>query len=139
MLWNTLSPCFVTLLKTKGMCVASVQDELEDVVDFARKYLPLGIMGYQKIWFKLHTCPDSERWPNIRLLSELLFSLPFTTSRVEQIFSRLKVVKTKLRSSLDTNTVQSLLEGPSLQNFDVNSAIDILVEGLHYNSQAKSE
>ncbi len=120
---------FCAPLEAKGMCVASVQDELEDVVDFARKYLPLGTMGYRNIWFKLHTCPDSERWPNIRLLSELLFSLPFTTSRVEQIFSRLKVVKTKLRSSLDTNTVQSLLdicvEGPSLQNFDVDSAIDI--------------
>ncbi len=116
-------------LEAKGMCVASVQDELKDVVDFARKYLPLGTMGYRNIWFKLHTCPDPERWPIIRLLSELLFSLPFTTSRVEQIFSRLKVVKTKLRSSLDTNTVQSLLdicvEGPSLQNFDVDSAIDI--------------
>ncbi len=33
-------------LEAKGMCVASVQDELEDVVDFARKYLPLGTMGY---------------------------------------------------------------------------------------------
>ena len=108
----------------------SVQDELEDVVDFARKYLPLDTLGYRNIWFKLHTGPDSERWPNVRLLSELLFSLPFTTSRVEQIFSRLKNIKTKLRSSLDTSTLQHLLEicveGPSLQNFAVNSAIDTL-------------
>ena len=89
-------------LEAKGMCAVSVQDELEDVVDFARKYLPLGTLGYRNIWFKLHTCPDSEKWPNVRLLSELLFSLPFTTSRVEQIFSRLKNIKTKLRSSLDT-------------------------------------
>jgi len=36
-------------LEAKGMCVASVQNELEDVVDFARKYLPLGTMGYQNI------------------------------------------------------------------------------------------
>ena len=97
-------------LEAKGMCAASVQDELEDVVDFARKYLPLGTLGYRNIWFKLHTCPDSERWPNVRLLSELLFSLPITTSRVEQIFSRLKNIKTKLRSSLDTSTLQDLLE-----------------------------
>ena len=115
-------------LEAKGMCAASVQDELEDVVDFARKYLPLGTLGYRNIWFKLHTCPDSERWPNVRLLSERLFSLPFTTSRVELKFSRLKNIKTMLRSSLDTSTLQDLpeicVEGPSLQNFAVNSAID---------------
>ena len=77
-------------LEAKGMCAASVQDELEDVVDFARKYLPLGTLGYRNIWFKLHTCPDSERWPNVRLLSELLFSLPFTTNRVEHKFFLIK-------------------------------------------------
>ena len=61
-------------------------------------------------------------------LSELLFSLPFTTSRAEQIFSQLKIIRTKLRSSLDTSTLQDLencVEGPSLQNFDMNSAIDV--------------
>lgn len=97
-------------LESKGMCIASIQDELEEVVDYARKFLPLGTLSYRKIWFKLHTCPDSEKWPGVLILSELLFSLPFTTSRVEQIFSRLKNVKTKLRTSLDISTLHDLLE-----------------------------
>ena len=41
------------------MCVASIQDELEDVVHFARKYLSLSTLNYRKIWYKLHNCPDS--------------------------------------------------------------------------------
>ena len=90
------------------MCIASIQDELEEVVDYARKYLPLSALGYRKVWFKLHTCPDAAKWPNVLLLSELLFSLPVTTSRVEQAFSRLKNVKTKLRSSLDISTLHDL-------------------------------
>lgn len=116
-------------LEAKGMCVASIQDELEEVVDYARKYLPIGTVSYRKIWFKLHTCPDSVKWPNVRLLSELLFSLPFSTSRVEQIFSRLKLVKTKLRTKLNISSLQDLLEicieGPPLASFDVSSAIDL--------------
>ena len=63
------------------MCIASIQDELEEVVEYARKYLPIGTV-------KLHTCSDSEKWLNVLLLSELLFSLPFTTSHVEQIMLR---------------------------------------------------
>ena len=80
--------CVISLfrapLEARGMCVASVQDELEDVV--AIKYLPLGTIGYCSIWFKLHTCPHSEWWPNGRLLSELLFNLPRQASRAN-IFS----------------------------------------------------
>lgn len=39
-------------------------------------HLPIGSEIYRKIWYKLHTSPDSSRWPNILILSELLFSLP---------------------------------------------------------------
>ena len=111
------------------MCIATIQDEVEEVVDYARKYLPIGTICYRKIWFKIHTCPNSERWPNVLLLSEFLFILPFTTSRVEQIFSRLKNVKTKLRTSLDISTLHDFLEigieGPPLNCFDVNTAINL--------------
>ena len=72
-------------LKAKGMCVASIQDKVEDVVSYARKYLLIGSENYHKIWYKLHSSPDSSRWPNILILCELLFSLPISTSRVEHI------------------------------------------------------
>ena len=63
-------------LEAKRMFAASSQDEVEDIVSYARKYLPIGSENYRKIWYKLHTSPDSSRWPNILILSELLFSLP---------------------------------------------------------------
>ena len=62
-----------------------------------------------------------KKWPNVLLLCEFVFSLPFTTSRVEQIFSMLKTIKTKRRASLHTSTLGDLLEinleGPPLSDF----------------------
>ena len=78
------------------------------------------------IFFLLFTNGHQEF--NLKGLSELFFSLPVTTSRAEQIFSQLNIIRTKLRSILDTSTLQDLencVESPSLQNFDVNSAIDV--------------
>lgn len=49
--------------------------------------------------------------------------------RVEQIFSRLKIVKTNNRTSLNTDTLDDLLEvfveGPSLRDFSADSAVDL--------------
>ena len=116
-------------LEAKGMCVASIQDEVEDVVSCARKYLPIGSENYRKIWYKLHTSPDSSRWPNILILCELLFSLPISTSRVEQLFSLLKVIKTKRRTSIKNSTLHDLLEinveGPALTSFNADAAIQL--------------
>ena len=74
-------------LEAKGMCVASIQDEVEDVVSYARKYLPIGSENYHKIWYKLYTSPDSSRWPNILMLCELLFSLPISILAVLSNYS----------------------------------------------------
>lgn len=116
-------------LEAKGMCAASIQDEIEDVVSYARKYLQISSENYRKIWYKLHTSPDSSRWPNILILSELLFSLPISTSRVEQLFSLLKVIKTKRRTSINNSTLHDLLEinveGPPLASFDANAAVQL--------------
>ena len=57
-------------------------------------------------------------WPNVLCLSELLFSLPFTNSEVESMFSALKVIKT---TSFNTSTLNDLMEinieGPSFKTF----------------------
>lgn len=77
----------------KGTSTFSMQDELEDVVDFYRQYLDQD-EDYKKVWYKLFTAPDARKWPNVIVLSELLFSLPFTNSKVERAFSIMNVVKT---------------------------------------------
>ena len=53
-------------LEAKGVNLASIQDEVEEIVPYARKYLSIDQEGYQKVWFKLHVSPDAEsKWPNI--------------------------------------------------------------------------
>lgn len=103
-----------------------LQDEVEDV-SYARKYLPVGSENYHKIWYKIHT--SSGRWPNILMLCELLFSLPISTSHVEQLFSLLKVIKTKRRTSNNNSTPHDLLEinveGPPLTSFNADAAIQL--------------
>ena len=79
-------------LEAKGINLEGIQDELHEIVEYARRYLSLGQEGYRKIWYKLHTCPNSSSWSNVLLVCQLLFSLPFVTSRVEQMFSLLKVM-----------------------------------------------
>ena len=59
------------------------------------------------------------------MLCQLIFSRPFSTSRVEQVFSRLKVIKTDRRTNLQNNTLHALLEicveGPPLSTFSADS------------------
>ena len=63
------------------------------------------------------------------LLSELLFSLPFTTSAVERAFSKLKIIKTDRRCSLHTSTLDDLMEinieGPTFENFSSSASVDL--------------
>ena len=126
-------------LEAKGMCAASIQDEVEDVVSYARKYLPISSENYRKIWYKLHTSPDSNRWPNILMLCELLFSLPISTSRVEQLFSLLKVIKTKRRTSIHNSTLHDLLEINVEGLFQSYCSYSIVVEGLLYQPESEPE
>lgn len=78
---------FVSISGVRAMCMASIHGDIQEAVEYARRCLPIAKESYRKIWYKLHTCPDSSKWSNLLQLSELVLSLPFTTSRVEQIFS----------------------------------------------------
>ena len=116
-------------LESRDVCIATIQEEIEEAVEYARRYLAIGTESYRRIWYKLHTCPDAHKWPNVLLLCELIFSLPFTTSHVEQMFSMLKTIKTKRRTSLHTSTLGDLLEinleGPPLSGFSPDIAVDL--------------
>lgn len=115
-----ITSVFLAPLEAKSVAIESIQDEVEEAVDYARKYLLSGTDSYKTTWYKLHTCPDSRKWPNILLLCELVFSLPFSNSRVEQIFFSLKTIKTKIRTNLSTSTLHDLMElkieGPPLHS-----------------------
>ena len=116
-------------LEGTGVNVSSLQDEIEDAVGYARQYLSLESTHYRRVWYNLHICPDASSWPNLLLLCELVFSLPFSNGRVEQIFSSLKIIKTTSRTSLSVNTLDDLLEifveGPPLNCFSADPAVDL--------------
>ena len=116
-------------LEAKGMSVFSMQDELEEIVDFYRQYLDAQGEDYRKVWYKLFTAPDARKWPNITLLSELLFSLPFVNSKVERAFSIMKIIKTDRRNCLHTNTLDNLMEinveGPPPESFSAEHAVKL--------------
>jgi len=124
-----LASHFRVPLEAKGVVIATLQDEVEEAVEYARSYLDIGRSEYRKVWYKLHTCPDKGKWPNLLKLCDLAFSLPFSNGRVEQIFSALKVVKTSRRTNLENDTLNDLLEiyieGPPLGCFCPDVAIEL--------------
>ena len=77
-------------LEATGVSLCSIQDEVEEAAQYARDFLSVSQESHKKIWYQLHTVPDSSKWPNVVCLSELLFSLPFSNSHVERVFSTLK-------------------------------------------------
>ena len=114
-------------LEAKSVDLANIQDELEEIILYTRKYLSIGQEGYQKVWYKLHTAPDASKWPNILHLCELLFSLPFSSGYVERMFSMMKIIKTNKRTNLKSSTLSDLLdikaEGPPLADFSADKSV----------------
>ena len=92
-------------LQAKGVDITSTLDEIEDIVEYARTYLRIGQETYRKIWYQLRPSPDAVKWPNVLLISELLFSLPFSTAKVERLFSTLKIIKNERRRNLSCSTL----------------------------------
>ena len=116
-------------LEAKGAVLAEIQDELEEVVEYARRYLSLDRNGYHNTWYKLHTTSDSRKWTNVLLLYELIFSLPFSNSHIERMFSSFKLIKTNRRTSLSNSTMKDLLElhieGPEPSNFVADKSVEL--------------
>ena len=104
-----ISSIFWEPLEAKNACLVSLNDKVDEIVDFCRKYLDV-LEDYKKVWYKLHTTHDARNWPNVLLLSQLLFSLPFTNSIIKRAFCAMKVVKTDRCTNLLTSTLDDLME-----------------------------
>ena len=70
-------------LESKGATLFALDDEVDEIVDYCRKFVNYTVDDYKRVWYILHTTHDAYKWPNLILLSELLFSLPFTNAKVE--------------------------------------------------------
>ena len=106
----SITAFFHAPLEAKGADLSPILDEIEDIFDYARTYLRIASESYSRIWYQLRSSPDSVKWPNVMMVSELLLSLPFSMAKVEQLFSTLKAIKTEKRTSLSFSTLNDLLE-----------------------------
>ena len=125
----SITDIFRAPLQAKGVDLTAILGEIEDIIEYARTYLRIGSESYRKIWYQLHFSPDSVKWPNVLLVSELLFSLPFSTAKVERLFFTLKIIKNERRINLNCSTLNDLLEvnteGPTLKDFSADAAVDL--------------
>ena len=66
-------------------------------------------------------------YPNLSTLAAICQVLPVTTVDCERAFSAMKRIKSRLRSTMKTKTLNHLLlisiEGPELDKFDFNRAL----------------
>ena len=64
----------------------------------------------------------------IKELIETFLSLAFSSNNCERTFSRYNLIKTDIRSKLNTNTINSLLtiglNGPGIQDFNFNISVN---------------
>ena len=93
-----------------GGCVLGLQDEMEEVVEYARQYQSIGSEKYHKVWYNLHIWADSSKWANIFVLCELCFSLSFSIGTKERMFSCMKLIKTDHRTRLNCETLNNLMQ-----------------------------
>ena len=116
-------------LEAKATDLAAIQEEAKEMLDYAHQYLRVDRDGYQHVWYHLAFGPDCTRFRNLVAIAQLLFSLPFSTAKVERLFSRLKLIKTDRRTSLSQKTLSDLLEvsveGTKLENFDSSAAVQL--------------
>ena len=112
-------------LEAKQVDLTGIQDEVEEIVPYARKYLNISTEGYRKVWYKLHTCPNAGKSPNLLRVSELelVFSLPFSNAHVGQLFSTLTNRRTYLDSSTLSDLLEIQVEGPPPNGFRADDAI----------------
>ena len=80
---GTIAEHFRAPLEAKNVEICFILDEMEDAVLYSRKYLNINNSTYKKIWHRLHNAPDATQWPNLLQICQLLFSLPFSTAKVE--------------------------------------------------------
>ena len=64
---------FKAPLESRGINTTASFDEVEDI-EHARTYLRIGSDGHKKIWHQLKSLPDSAKWPNMFLITNLLLA-----------------------------------------------------------------
>ena len=122
-----LSTRFSAHLEKAKVDCSALEEEWDDLIDYAKRYLNLVQDEYQVIWWKLFNGVDAKKWSNLLTLVELLFCLPMSNGRVERAFSQLKLIKTERRTCLGEGRLDSLVriavDAPPLAKWNASGAV----------------
>ena len=84
---ESLSSHFKVPLERSGVDCSVLQEEWDDMSDYAKRYLSLATEDYRTIWWKLFNAANASKWGNALSLVELLFCFPMANGRLERVFS----------------------------------------------------
>ena len=84
-----------------------VQQEWDNMVEYAKQYLNLVQDDYKVLWWKIFNSVDAKSWHNVLGVIELLFSLPLSNGHLERVFSQLKLIKNDRRINLSEDRLDS--------------------------------
>ena len=120
---------FTIPLQGAGAEIEEIHAEFEVMLQYACQYISVSTLSYQAVWWRLFNAPVATEWVNILTLVELLFSLPVSNGKVEQVFSQVNVIKSSKRTQLSNETLDDLLivstAGDPLDKFNPDHAIDL--------------
>ncbi len=126
---QALSVRFQIPLQQAQINISLLEEEWDDMVDHARRYLDLVTQDNNVVWWKRFNGSNAKNWGNILGLVELLFCLPMSNGHVERVFSQLKVIKTDRRTGLGEDRLDNLLgvasTGPQLSEWDPTHAVEL--------------
>eukprot|EP00731_Ephydatia_muelleri_P017065 Em0010g163a len=126
---DAISIRFRTPLEHAKVDCSVLQQEWDDMVDYAKRYLNLVQEDYSVVWWKLFNAVDAKKWSNILALVELLFCLPMSNGKVERMFSVLKNIKTEKRTRLSEDNLDDLMrisvDAPEMSAWDASGAVKL--------------
>ena len=126
---DSLISRFKIPLEKANIDCSQLQEEWDDLVAYAKRYLNLTQDHHHVQWWKIFNSTDAHKWKYIWGLIELLFCLPMSNGRVERLFSLLKVIKTERWASLGVEKLDSLMriasDGPSCSHWDPSGAVKL--------------
>ena len=124
-----VSTRFLVPLENASVNCALLNEEWDDIVVYAKRYLNLVHDDYKVIWWKLFNSPDSTKWTNVLAVVELLFCLPVSNGHLECVFSQLKLIKSERCTCLGEDRLDQLLrinvEAPSLAHWDPSNSVEL--------------
>ena len=85
-----------------------------------KNYLSVSQDAHKKVWYQLHTVPNTSNWPNVFLLSELLFVSHFQMLTLKSVFHTYghhNRVDNTFEKQMLLNLLQIQVQGPPLAEF----------------------